>query len=340
MNRPQDERRQSNSEENRSEIRALVPYYENPNDEMDLVEVGVSLWRRWKLMLAIFLVCVAGALLAVFLIPRSYSYSTTIEIGSQVVGTQIQPIESSGNAASKLQQGFLPEVVQQYAQSHGLDPRKFTFDAEAPGQADLVVITGQGPLAQAEAYMGIEKSAAQLLINADARITKNQKAQLMAQFAQAKATLDQLKDPENQQLLKSQIGNLQAYQKLAQDQQIASSHNSGNASVAMSLLLLGSQAQQANQQLLALQQQLNNLPSNIASQEAALRSLRAQLDNLQVTRIVAGPMRSIKPVVSSLVIVILGVVVGMILALIAAVLANYCSAVRRRIAGERRSQAP
>lgn len=337
MNPPEDDHRQTGEETPRPETRALVPY-DYRNDEIDLVEVGVSLWRRWKLMLVVFLACIAAGLLIAFLVPRSYEYTTTLEIGSRVVGTQIQPVESPGSAASKLKNGYLPEVLQQYARAHRLDARKFNFDVEAPAKADLVVISGKGTQAQAESYIAIEKAAAQLLVTSDARITRNQQVQLQAQLAQAQSKLDQLKDPANRQLLKSQIDSLQIYQKQARKQQLSASHRAGGASGAMTQLLLGNQVQQADQQLLTLKQRLNNLASNITSQKAAVTSLKTQLDNLQVTRIVAGPMQSLKHVgLGRSVIAILGAVVGVILALLAAAGANYLSAVRRRLQPEERA---
>ena len=331
MSNPEDEKQPGGPSTRSSGARALVPY--QSSDEIDLVEVGASLWRRWKLMAGVFLVCLGLALALAFIIPHSYEYTTTIEIGSRVVGTQVQPVESPQSAASKLKNGYLPQVVQQYAQANRVDPKKLNFDAAAPEKADLVIITGKAPRALAGSYMAIEKSAAQLLAASDARITKSQQAQLQTQLAQAQSKLDQLQDPANRKLLKSQIDSLEAYQKRAQDQQIDASRHTNGASGAMTLLLLGTQAQQSDQQLLTLQQQLNNLPSDITSQKAAVQSLKAQLDNLQMTQVIAGPIRSLDPVgLSRKLIVILGAIVGAILALFAAGVSNYIVAVRRRLA--------
>ncbi|MGH2508112.1 MAG: hypothetical protein ACRDHZ_12010, partial [Ktedonobacteraceae bacterium] len=277
-----------------------------------------------------------GALAFAFTVPFSYAYSTIIGIGSRVVGTQVQSIESSGSAASKLKNGYLPKVVEQYAKAHHINPNKFNFHVEAPPGADLVVISGKGTLTQADDYMAIEQAAAQMLIAADDRVTKSQQAQLQTQLAQAQAALDQLQDPQNQKLLKSQIDSLEAYKKQAQGQQITASHHAGNASNAMTLLLLGTQAQQSDQQLSTLQQQLNNLSSNIASQKSSVDSLKTQLNNLEVTRIVAGPMRSLKHVgMGWPTIIVIGAIMGVFLGLIASLSVNFVLAVRKRIMHEK-----
>jgi uncharacterized protein involved in exopolysaccharide biosynthesis len=313
--------------------RALIPYpYPTFNDEVDLVDVGASLWRRWKLMLAVFLVCVIVAVLIAFLVPRAYDYNTTIEIGSQVVGTQIKPIESADSAASKLRKGYLPQVVANYAQAHRLDPKKFGFNVNAPSGANLVVVSGAGRINQGDHFMAIEKAAAGLLVASDARVIKSQQAQLTGKIAKAQAKLVQLQSPANKALLQAQAKNLKRYTSRARKQQIASSGHSGGASGAMAQLLLSTQVQKAIQQLTTTQQTLNNLPSEIASQKAAVKSLQTQFDNIQQTQIVAGPMRSIEPTgLSRKVIVIIGIVVGIVLALLAAGLANYGVAVRRRL---------
>lgn len=336
MNNSENAKRPTDTGEQYPGTRVRVPH-ELQSDEIDLVEIGVNLWWRWKLMLTVFLLCLAGAVALAFLVPLAYEYTMTIEIGSRIVGTQIQSVESPQSAASKLKNGYLPEVVQQFAKAHHLDPKKFTFEVAAPEKVDLVIISGKGPLTRAESYMAIERSAAQLLAVSDARITRSQQAQLQTQLAQAQSKLDQLKDPANQQLLRSRIDNLEAYRKRTQDQQIAASHHASGASSAMTLLLLGTQAQQSDQQLLTLQQQVNNLPSNITSQKAIVQSLKTQLDNLQTTQIIAGPMRSMDPVgLSRKLIVILGAVIGAILALLTVGALNYVAAVRRRLLTEER----
>ncbi len=320
-------------------VRALIPYpYAGGDGEIDLVDVGASLWRRWQLMLGVFLLCLLAGFLIAFFAPRSFEYTTTIEIGSRVVGAQVQPIESADSAASKLQKGYLPQVVTRYSQAHHLDPRQFSFHVEAPAQANLVIISGRGRREQADHFKAIEKAAARLLVASDARVIKNQQAQLSAQVAKAAASLAQLKNPENKKLLQTEAENLRHYAKQARQQQIASSGDNDRASGAMSQLLLNTQVQQAIERLTTVQQQLNNLPSKIASQAAAVKSLRTQLDNIQLTRIVAGPIRSIEPAgLSRTVTVIIGVVAGVILALLIAGCANYAAAVRRRLA---RPEAP
>lgn len=63
---------------------------------IDLIEVSISLWRRWKLMLAVFWGCFGLGLALVFVFAHTYGYTAVIQIVSQAVpvGSGITPMQS------------------------------------------------------------------------------------------------------------------------------------------------------------------------------------------------------------------------------------------------------
>lgn len=317
-----------------SSSQAMVPYaYPYPNDEIDLVEVGASLWRRWRLMSVIFLLCLGLALLFAFLVPKKYEYTTTLQVGTQIVGNRSEPVESPNAAASKVQKGYLPQIIQRYAAGHQLNPKKLKFDVNNPQKTNLVVISGKALPQLGSAYKAIEKAAAHELVASELPITQTMKAKLNSQLAGEKANLQELTDPKYTTLLQEQISSLQTFQKQARKQQLKSSRHSGNATDAMSVLLLSNQVQQAENRLADLQQQLQvKLPNQIEAAKAKVSSLQTQIDNLQASQIVAGPLQSVEPVgLSRAEIAIIGAAAGTLLALLAAALANYVAAVKRKI---------
>ena len=174
---------------------AMIPY-SHISDEIDLVEVGVSLWRRWKLMLVVFLVCIGLALTLAFLIPKKYEYSTTIQIGTQVVGDKLQSIEPPDSAAKKIENGFLPEIVQKHARQMGLDPKKLAFEVSSPPKTNLVVISGKASDNLADVFTSIEKSAAQALIHSELPLTDVMRAKLESELADAQSNVTDLEDPK------------------------------------------------------------------------------------------------------------------------------------------------
>ena len=331
----QDDRQHSAASERnpaRPTFQAMVPYTD-ASDEIDLVDVGVSLWRRWKLMLAVFLVCIGLSLTLAFIIPKKYNYSTTIQIGTQVVGDKLQPIEPPDSAAKKIENGFLPELIQTHARLKGINPKELTFSVNSPLKTNLVVISGEAPDKLAEEFRSIETAAAQALINSELPLTKVMRAKLESDLADAQASVRELEDPKYKKLLQTQITSLEDFKKRSQQQQLASSHHVQGANDALTSLLLGTQVQQADTQLSDLQQTLQvKLPGQIASAKAKVSSIKAEIDNLQSSQIVAGPLRSASPTgLPRSIIAILGAVIGLILALLAATGANYISAVPSRI---------
>jgi len=311
---------------------AMVPY-PYPSDEIDLVEVGVSLWRRWKIMLVVFLVCLGLGLVVALVFPKKYEYSTTIQIGTQVVGDKLQPIEAPDSAAKKIENGFLPQIVQQQAKKNGINPKKLSFSVSSPPKTSLVIISGKAPDSLADEFKSIEKAAAQALIKSELPLTTVMRAKLESELTDAQSSVRELEDPKYKKLLQTQIASLEAFKKQAQQQQLESSRHARGANDAMTSLLLGNQVRQAEKRLSSLQQQLQiNLPGQIDSAKAKVSSIKAEIDNLQSSEVVAGPLKSASPTgLPRSIIAILGTIIGLILALLAAAGANYISAVSSRL---------
>jgi len=89
------------------EPRALIPY-PAPNDEIDLVDLGASLWRRWKLMLAIFLLCTGLGLVLALVLPRTYSYTAVVGLGVRLITPKgvVVPIEPPEAAVTVVEKAY------------------------------------------------------------------------------------------------------------------------------------------------------------------------------------------------------------------------------------------
>ena len=138
----------------------------DPNDEIDLVDLGVSLWRRWKLMLIIFLACTGLGLVFAFVLPRvsDYSYTAVVEIGSYVRSLgKIAFVMTPNSAAETLNSGLIQSALLRYASEHHVDPRKINIVAKVPGKSSVVVLTGKGSRELQDAFETVEKNAATLL---------------------------------------------------------------------------------------------------------------------------------------------------------------------------------
>lgn len=387
-----------------------------PTDEIDLVDLGVALLRRWKLILAVVALCTAaGVVLAIFKVPV-YSVNASLQLPAYTTadGREVQLL-SAQSAGTLLQNGLIDQEIQQYASTHKLDPRKFKVSVQTPKDSDIVILSAKGPLKLQDALSAIEKNATTALAaNASGQI-KAYQAGIQSELARAKLDLANLQDPQRiaaaKALLAQRLSEAQAqlsslhreqgvlqskgaslvqatklYQGLAHELKdyltkarengLASAQSSKTASQGMTALLLGNQIQQNLSQLTDIDHKLSvTLPQQIAqtnadlannqqaqltqqtaveraklayqnfdaqyqrqvqAQQVTINKLQDQLNNIQSTRLIAGPARSIEPVgMSRKVIVALAFVMGMFVALLTAGLAGYLGAVRRALARDR-----
>jgi len=231
--------------------RALIPY-SAPNDEIDLVDLGISLWRRWKLMLAIFLLCTGLGLAFALATPRTYNYIAVVGLGSYTT--------SKGNAEAAvtvIEKAFLPEAIRQVAASQGINRRSIRIKVENPQKTNLVVLSGKGTLKFAAAYKQVELKAANALVTRNAPVIRILRGNLQRSLAEAQTRLALL---QNQTVVQSNLTPLR-------------------------LRLLKSQLKlQGLKNKAAYQQQILSRKQAIATAEAKVKNLQAALQALAVRK--------------------------------------------------------
>lgn len=278
--------------------RALIPYpYAHPDDEIDLVEVGVSLWRRWKLMLAVFLVCVGIGLALAFLHERDYQYSAVMQLGTVSLLGDGHTVISPQSAAARLQQVYIPDGLGK-AEAGGMTmARNLEIDVNVEKGSQAVALAVKTPQRNGPA---ISRLLEGIVAAASAGINSRIAAYVS----------------RNRAYLKQEIANIGKRDNALQAQ--AAQLSRGGAAGAAAGGYVATETAALAQQEAQLRQQLDvQIPTNVE---------RAGL--------VGGVARSARPVgLGRGVIAALAAVVAVILALLAAALANYGAAVRRRLAG-------
>lgn len=194
------------------------PAWTAPPDEIDLVDVGVLLWHRRRIMLAVFLVLLALTIIGTVLKSPSYQYTSTIELGSVTTqsGTLLAPL-SADAAVSALQNTYIPSAIMQYEAAQHADLRnlKLTASAGSAGTANnFVTLSCRVKQALAAACIAVEKTAATNFVNTNSRSIDTLRANLQAQLAASKLTLLGYQDP-----------NVFGVQKLAAEQAITDAQN-------------------------------------------------------------------------------------------------------------------
>jgi hypothetical protein len=332
------------------------------DDEISLVDLARVIWRHRRGALATFLVIAASSLAAAALLPKKYTYTTTIEIGSRVEDDRAVPIEAPDAALAKLRESYIPRERRRYLEAHPDVRGTFKLAARLPAGSQLLVLEATGPERSAAAYKAVQEQVVQALEADHARLFENQRSAIELDKQRAEQNLQTLVDEEA--ALKARRDRLESKAE-SLDQQIADTRaqiddataNRNRAAVgtpdaarAMSLLMLDNEVRENRTRLAELQRQrqidlaeerdrLDNAVRenrrDRALQQAELRQLDLQLKNLQETRAVVLGMQSLEPVgISRALIVLLGILFGGLLALLMPLLLEFADRVREGVAAQ------
>ena len=316
-----------------------------PSDEIDLVDLGVMLWCRRRLMAAVFVVFVILTVVTALLKKPSYDYTTTLQLGnimSQTTGN-VLPLMSAQSAAQTLQASYIPNAMYQYAVQNRLDPSalrlpKITATGDVNGST--VVLSCRARESQGPLCAAVEKIAAETFIKDNSRFVtaaKNQLASLKSQATVLQVQLDKL--DTSAKLYQQQQVELQQQIARMQKAGIQAARDAASGSAALSNLILNTEVQKAMDSLSRVQQQLD---VSIPQQRAQL--LQQIHDNLQAQQLqqqtisqsylytLNAGLRSLQPVgLGRAAILAIGIVLSIFLAILASLFATYISQVRARL---------
>ena len=170
---------------------ADTPTWTYQEDEIDLVDLGVSLWARRVLIASVFLIClVAGTLFALVRGP-SYRYSMSFTLGTYATSQgALTPFPSYQSALSAIQHAYLPKTLGDYARKHpGFDPDAVDVKISAQSGDSVVNIDARGSSATAAAIKAIEASVAKMMLNQTNEALSNMAANLKQTIAGLKKGL-------------------------------------------------------------------------------------------------------------------------------------------------------
>jgi hypothetical protein len=327
-----------------------------PTDEISLVALAALIWRRRRAAWVTLSAIVACGLAVALLLPKTFAYTTTIEIGSWVDDGKTVPIESIDTTLNKLQEHYIPLARRRYQQDHPQDRHVFEVTARVPKGSQLVVLESKAPEAKSAPYRQIQAQAVQDLLADHGRVFELQRAAIGQQKQRAEAALQALVDEaavierqfdrleQTDQLLEQQIADTRA---MIDDASRNRTRAVGEAR-AMTLLMLDNEVR-ANRARLAdllqlqvgqaekrdqLQKSLRENKRDQALQRAEIEQLDLQLKNLQETRALGVAMQSPRPVgASRSLIVALSLVLGCMLALLVPLVLEFVDRVQRTLHG-------
>jgi hypothetical protein len=164
--------------------------------EIDLVDVGVTIWRHRSLMLVVFLTLLSlVALAAIFRRPR-YVYTTSIQLGTKLAETgTLVPLMSPETAASLLKNNYIPDAIYQYGVQQHIDLSALYISTVARTDSMTVTMICEAVRQRSADCIAVEKIAAAKFVQDNSRAVATVRAKLQAELDIAKLKLTALKDP-------------------------------------------------------------------------------------------------------------------------------------------------
>lgn len=325
-------------------------------DEISLADLWRVLVKRKKIVFGLMLAFVVlGGAYAV-LKTETYTFSTTIEIGTVINGDKENIIETAENALNKIKTAYIPFVLNQFYEKNPDNEEQYKIEASVPKGSDVLVIHSEGNSIEGPVYKELMDEVVQKLIVDHARIINLKKRNLERQIAIAENSLSSSKDSAKLLAAKTQRLNQMAElmrkqlneKKILMENALKNRNNatSKNAAGAMTILLIDSEIQKYQQSIdqlennliIDISQQRDELEKEIADnlreqndKQNNIELLKNQLSNISDTKAIVPVMKSIEPVgLSKKIIMILALVLGLFLGILGAFFYEFLDKIKKQ----------
>lgn len=179
------------------------------SNEVSLFDLIMVLTNRKKL---IGIICISVLLLAVaktILTPKKYTYSTSLEIGSQIIDGKVQTFESPETLLAKLQFNFIPKALSSHKINQN-DNKTYAIKATNPKNSTIVILKTTGVEAESDTIRKILQEITQKAVIDNKKMYSAIKQNLDIQIERTKLELDVLDTTkenadEKERLLKSDL---------------------------------------------------------------------------------------------------------------------------------------
>ena len=322
-------------------------------NELSLIDIWLVLARRKWIIAAVLGIALAAGLASALLTPRSYAYTTIIEIGTRGqddTGRDIL-IELPETVRTKLAEVFIPQTLHEYYRNNPGSPG-YEIKAEVPKNSQAVVLKSKDSADEAATYATLHEAVVRRLEQDHGRILGVLETNLEHQLQHRERRLAELRDQAK--LLEALIDRLDAERELLVKEidslrsQIATAEKRRRQLIqgastddmrTMTLLLLTEEHRGNRAQLIELEKRavigvpnerdilLNQLADNRRAQLEEEEKMRAQTEarrlkfDIRATHAAVPPSRSLEPVGPSRTMIVVssalaGLFVGIILALL------------------------
>lgn len=198
---------------NNNDLTELKPVYiheasYSSENEISLVDLAMVLVRRKILIVVITTFIVALGLIIAFLVPKSYTFSTSIEIGSQIIDNTIKPFESTETLLAKIQHVFIPQTLNEQRQTNPENNERYKIKTSIPKSSVIIILEINGTEDDADLLKSLLQSISQKATLDHDRIYDAVKKNITSRLKQATYEVATLKKSNNNETELSRQQNL------------------------------------------------------------------------------------------------------------------------------------
>lgn len=338
-----------------------VQYAPSQEDEISLIDIWLVIYRHKNVVITIILLITALGLFVSLIQPKKYSYSTSLEIGSQIIDGKVVLIDKPETVLAKLKESYIPLVIQQY-QVNSMGEAK-VIEAHIPKNSELIMLEAKGIENHKKIFFEVFGAVVKKVVDDHERIISVIKKGYESSISSVVYKIEGLK--ERERVFKAKVKRLEKESALI-EQEIRSLQNLiedsisnrkiavrdiNNESMALTLMMLDNEVRNAREKKSELMERLqitiadkrDSLERDIADNQRAqmeyknkMDELKLKLDNIHRTRQLSEPLQSLKPVgPNRKMIVTLSLVLGVFFGLFAAFIAEFISKARNQINASR-----
>lgn len=146
--------------------RIIPAYYRD--DEVSLVDLWLTIARRKKLVLGVLFSTILVGVVAAFVIPKSFTYSTTINVSQYWNGGGFVQVESPESVKAKLEDLYIPQ-----ASLKGDPENPIKVQVEIPKNSALIVLKSKTAEASADRVTNLHASIVQSIATEHEQLLAN-----------------------------------------------------------------------------------------------------------------------------------------------------------------------
>ena len=164
-------------------------------DEISLIDLWLVLVKNKKIILIVMAFCITLGIGVALTTPQQYRYGTTISIGYLIGEQGSSIIDSPENVLAKINETYIPLVLNRYQAQNSDDQQNYTIDARIPKDSKVIVMESQAPEELESTYLVLHEQVVQELGKDHNKMLDVARRNIQNSLAKSQHELEGLQDP-------------------------------------------------------------------------------------------------------------------------------------------------